>query len=96
MKINYCRKSDISEKSLLNYSPVTKKELKDVGCMIADYEDNTLYLDHESYRNFEFLKYSKQQQILKNQTDPRTGFVIGSDEYNNYYFPKIDKAGRSR
>ncbi len=25
------------------------------------------------------------------ETDPKTGFVIGSEEYNNYYFPKIEK-----
>ena len=25
------------------------------------------------------------------QIDPRTKFVVGSEEYNNYYFPKIDK-----
>ena len=23
------------------------------------------------------------------QIDPRTKFVVGSEEYNNYYFPKI-------
>ncbi len=27
----------------------------------------------------------------KKEVDPRTKFIIGSPEYNNYYFPKIDK-----
>ena len=33
---------------------------------------------------------------LKPNIDSKTGFVVGSPEYNDYYYPKIDKSGIHR
>lgn len=30
------------------------------------------------------------------QIDPRTKFVVGSDEYNNYYSSAVENIGRRR
>ena len=32
----------------------------------------------------------------KSNIDPKTGFVVGSPEYNDYYYPKIDKSEKHR
>ena len=46
------------------------------------------------YKNiFIFDHKIEKQPIEQNDLsiDPKTGFVIGSQEYNDYYFPKIEK-----
>ena len=51
------------------------------------------------YKNiFIFDHKIEKQPIEQNDLsiDPKTGFVIGSQEYNDYYFPKIEKTGRHR
>lgn len=35
-------------------------------------------------------------QKSKSKIDPKTEFVVGSPEYNDYYYPKIDKLERHR
>lgn len=35
-------------------------------------------------------------QKSKSNIDPKTGFAVGSPEYNGYYYPKIDKPERHR
>ena len=33
----------------------------------------------------------KDKEVSSIQVDPVTKFVVDSEEYNNYYFPKIEK-----
>ena len=48
----------------------------------------TKNLQNNSFRMSDKENYYKDN---KKEVDPRTKFIIGSPEYNNYYFPKIDK-----
>ena len=37
-----------------------------------------------------------QREYSKKQVDTRTKFINGSQEYGDYYYPKIDNTGRRR
>ena len=37
------------------------------------------------------IDHNHNYKIFDSKFDPRTGFEIGSQEYNDYYFPKIKK-----
>lgn len=43
--------------------------------------------------NNDYYRAASSEKVL---VDHKTGFVVGSQEYNDYYNPKIDTPGRHR
>ena len=49
----------------------------------------------ETYNNYYFPKFEKNEIPAASLIDSTTGSVKGSETYNNYYFPKIEKNEKS-
>jgi len=95
-KIYIYRKKDLSTDNMLYYQGVSKTKLKEAGFDIPECEEETLYLDSESFKLFMNAQNDIQRMIYEDTIDPRTGFVKGSQEYNDYYYPIITEKSERR
>ena len=63
-------------------------------CIICTNCFNVISLSLLDSINKEVNEFRKE--ALESKIDPTTKFIVGSKEYNDYYYPKIDKKGTHR
>ncbi len=95
-KFAYHKEEDIRPGQVQFFARVTREELNKAGIRIPKWEGNVFYLDRENYKIYlEQLQKTEANNAKKN-IDPTTKFMVGSREYDEYYYPKIDKSGRHK
>lgn len=95
-KIYIYKKKDLSTDKMQYYQAVSKTKLKEAGFDIPEGEEETLYLDSECFKIFMNAQTEVERMIHEDTIDPRTGFVKGSQEYNDYYYPIITEKSERR
>ena len=90
------RPEDIPEDQLEYYQVVSKEDLIKAGIGIPNLRGEKFYLDSENYKIFMNALSAAQREYSEKQVDTRTKFINGSQEYGDYYYPKIDNTGRRR